>query len=218
LPENNPLAPQIAPFIDPAGITVVPLDTVKAGTTTKTRTISTTVVDSSGAFAVGTLVRIRTTGGTTVDPVTVDFSGTATVTWTPPDIAGNYTLTGTRATTTGLATVADSAGRIVMRRSVVVIAADPDASQSSVSVSPGTIAMAATATVSITVRDIFGNVVKTAVPANVSATATGGTIGAFACTNGVCSATYTPTATGTFTINAKVVGVDVPNTTTIIVQ
>jgi len=217
LPQNNPLAPQIAPFIDPAGITVVPLDTVKAGTTTKTRSVSTTVMDSSGTLAVGTLVRIRTTGGTTVDPVTVDFSGTAAVTWTPPDIAGNYTLTGTRATTTGLATLADSAGRIVMRRSVVVIAADPDASQSSVSVSPGTITMTTTATVSITVRDIFGNVVKTAVPANVSATATGGTIGAFTCANGVCSATYTPTATGTFDINAKVVGVDVPNNPAVIV-
>jgi hypothetical protein len=217
LPENNPLAPQIAPFIDAAAITVVPLDTVKAGSATKNRTVSTTVFDSSGAAAVGTLVRIRVTGGTATDPVTVDFNGTATVTWTPPDVAGNYTLTGTRATTTGLATLADSAGRIVMRRSVVVIATDPDASQSTVAVSPGTIAMSGTATVSITVRDIFGNIVKTVTSTSVSATASGGTIGAFSCVNGVCTATYTPTATGTFNITAQVGGVNVSNNPAVIV-
>lgn len=217
LPQNNPLAPQIAPFIDPAAITVVPLDTVKAGSSTKTRIVTTTVFDSSGAPAVGTLVRIRVTGGTANDPVTVDVNGSASVTWTPPDIAGNYTLTGTRATTTGLATLADSAGRIVMRRSVVVIPSDPDASQSTVAVSPGTIAASGTATVSITVRDIFGNIVKTATAANVSATATSGTIGSFTCTNGVCTATYTPTATGTFNITGKVMGVDVSNNPAVIV-
>ena len=208
LPSSNPLAPQVAVITDPAVITLGALDTVKAGTTT--RVISTTVLDSNAVAAVGSWVRFRASAGVTPDSVQVDGNGNAIVTWVPPNLAGPYTLTGVRGKPTPLTTVSDSTGRIVIRRSTVVIASDPDASASTVSVSATTIAINATATVTIVVKDQFGNTVKTATPASFTLTTSRGAFSALACVQGVCTATYTAPATaGVDNIALRILGVDV---------
>ena len=212
LPVNNPLAPQVPVVVDPGSFTLVALDTVKAGTTLKV--VSTTVFDSNAVAAIGSWVRFRASAGVTPDSVQVDANGLATVSWFPPNTIGRYTLTGLRGKPTPLTTLADSAGRIVIRRTVEVIASDPDPTTSTFSVSATSIAINTTATVTIVVRDRFGNLVKAATPAAfaLGATAGRGTFSAVACgsNTGICTATYTAPATaGVDQITAKILTFDV---------
>jgi len=210
LPANNPLAPQIPVVVDPAILTLAALDTVKAGTTLKV--VSTPVLDSNAVAATGKWIRFRASAGVTPDSVQVDANGLATVSWFAPNFAGPYTLTGLRGKVTALTTLADSAGRIVIRRSVVVIAGDPDPTTSSLFVSPTTLAINTTASVTITVKDQFGNLVKSATPAAFTLTATRGAFSAVACgaNTGICTATYTAPATaGADQISAKILAFDV---------
>jgi hypothetical protein len=208
LPSSNPLAPQVPVVTDQAVVTLGALDTVKAGTTT--RTVGTTVFDSNAVVAIGSWVRFRASAGATPDSVQVDGNGFATVNWVPPNLAGPYTLTGVRGKQTPMTTVADSAGRIVLRRSVVVIASDPDALNSTVSVSATTIASNGMASVTIVVKDRFGNTVKTATPADFVLTTSRGAFSALACVQGVCTATYTAPATaGVDNISVKILGFDI---------
>ena len=108
-------------------------------------------------------------------------------------------------------TLADSAGRIVIRRSVVVIAGAADPSSSTVVMAPTTLAINATSALTITVRDQFGNLVKTPTSADLPAiTATRGAITAPSCTDGICTATYTAPATaGSDTVVVRILGVDI---------
>jgi hypothetical protein len=212
LPVNNPLAPQVSVVVDPATLTLAVLDTVKAGTTLKV--VSTAVLDSNAVAVVGSWVRFRASSGVTPDSVQVGANGLATVSWFPPNIIGRYTLTGLRGKATPLATLADSAGRIVIRRSVEVIASDPDPMTSTfaVSVSPATMAINTTATVTITLKDSFGNLVKAATTSMFTLTMTAGAFSAIACgsNTGICTATYTaPAAAGPAQIAAKILGVDI---------
>jgi hypothetical protein len=98
---------------------------------------------------------------------------------------------------------------------VVVEVGDPDPTTSTLSVVASTITQGNTTTVQITVRDRFGNVVTNAKPADISATTTIGTIGAFTCSNGVCSATFTGSTPGTATITGSVGGVPMSPAATI---
>ena len=210
LPANNPLAPQIPVVVDPAILTLAALDTVKAGTTLKV--VSTTVLDSNAVVATGKWIRFRASAGVTPDSVQVDANGLATVSWFPPNISGPYTLTGLRGKPTALTTLADSAGRIVIRRSVVVIAGDPDPTTSSLFVTPTTLAINTTATVTITVKDQFGNLVKSVTPAAFALTTSRGAFSGLACgsNTGICTATYTaPTTAGADQISVKILGLDV---------
>jgi hypothetical protein len=210
LPSANPLAPQVPVVVDAAIISIGALDTVKAGATQKV--VSVAVLDSNAVPAAGSFVRFRASLGVTPDSVPVNLGGVATVTWTPPDLAGPYTLTGVRGAQTALTTLADSLGRIVMRRSVVVIASDPDPTKSTAAINATTIAVNATATLTITVRDIFANVVKTATPAAFTTTVTRGALSGMACTLGICTATYTAPATvgtGADAISVKILGSEI---------
>ncbi|MGE5100446.1 MAG: invasin domain 3-containing protein, partial [Deltaproteobacteria bacterium] len=211
LPDSNPLAPQDPVLTDPAVINLVAADTVLAGATS--RQVSVTVLDSLAQTVTGATIDFFTQFGAIPASVVTNSSGVATATWTPPDSAGSYTLTGVRNTGAALSTLADSAGRIVIRRSVVVKASAPSATKTSTAVSPTSIAAGATTTLTVTVRDAFNNVVKTATSADFAVTITGGgTLDAFACTNGVCTATYhAPGAPGAVSIAVKIGGVDVVN-------
>jgi hypothetical protein len=207
LPDSNPLAPQIGVTTIPAVITIPVLDSVKAGATA--HVISVTVLDSNGVSATGSWIRFESTGGVVPDSVQVDGNGVATVTWIPPDLADAYTLTGTRSPTTPTAPVTTT-GRIVIQRSTVVIAADPSATKSTLAVSATSIAAGGTATVTIVVKDKFGNVVTTAAPTDFTLTATRGTFGAVTCTLGTCTVTYTAPATaGGDSISVKILGVEI---------
>lgn len=205
LPNQHPQAPQIDPLIDDAEISLFKADTAIAGATT--RQLSVTLLDSLARPAVGAFVSFTAPQGAIPSSVQADANGAATVNWAPSNVAGSYTLTGFR---TGITTPADSVGRIVIRRSLVVIAAAPSAAKTTVAINATTIATNGTATVTVTVRDAFNNTVLTAVPGDFAITVTRGALGAVACTNGVCTATYTaPATTGADAITVKIGGVNV---------
>lgn len=210
LPDSNPLAPQVAIVTDPAVISLVAADTVVAGATS--RQVSVLVLDSLAQPLSGATVAFSTEAGATPASVLTNSSGVATATWTPPDVAGAYTLTGVRLTGATLATLTDSAGPIVIRRSVVVKAATPNATKTSIGMSTVTIAANGTATLTVTVRDAFNNPVLTATSADFTATPSAGTLGSFTCANGVCTATYTaPPAAGSASITVKIGTANVVN-------
>jgi Invasin, domain 3 len=206
LPDNNPLAPQVPVTINPSNISIVKVDTVKAGHTLLG--VSLTAFDSTGLPASGAPVVFSTPAGPVPATVVTDINGQASTTWTPLDSAATYTLTGVR--TTPLATLADSTGRIILRRSVLVVAADPDATKSTVEIAATTIAANGNATVTVKIRDIFNNLVKTTVPADFTVTVTRGAVGAFTCVNGACTATYTAPATaGADGISVQIGGIEI---------
>jgi hypothetical protein len=212
LPANNPQAPQVQVIVDPSVFTFAEIDTVVAGTTTRTYTF--TVLDSLGLPAFGRWVRFGTTGSSSVpDSVQVDVFGAATVTWTPPNIAGRYTLTGLRGTIAPMFFLSDSLGRIVLRRSTFVKHDIPDATQTVVSISATSIpATTGTATVTVQVRDRFGNPVRDASGTSFVAAVggAGGTLSGFTCGEGTCQATFTaPAAAGTSTISIQINAIEV---------
>ena len=210
LPANNPQAPQIPVTVDAAVFSIVKTDTVKAGTTTGT--IAVKVLDSTAQNAVGAWVRFRVSAAAPApDSVQVDQSGFATVVWSPPNLAGPYTITGLRGLPTAMNTLVDSLGRIVIRHTVEVVADVPSETQSTAAVSAVSIVnTTGTATVTVTLKDRFGNIAKTATAATFAATPSAGTLGAFTCNQGVCQATYTaPAAPGNVTISIKINGVEI---------
>lgn len=215
LPQNNPAAPQIPVIVDPGIIAFMAADTVVAGGA-NTRTTSTLVLDSLGQAAVNRWVRYYISGVGAVDSTQVAADGTAAVIWTPPNIAGSYTLTAVKSTAFPLSTVGDSAGRIVMRHTVVVKNDVAVPQTSTLAVSSNNMAQGAQATIFFSAKDQFGNPVKNITPADfvlaASGAGGGGTIGAVTCSpaTGVCTATYTaPGTAGVATITAKIGGVDV---------
>jgi hypothetical protein len=205
LPENNPLAPQIPVIINPSNFTVLKADTVKAGATQTA--VSITVFDSTAQPAAGAPIVFKTNVGSPPATAVTDINGQAVAVWTPPDSAGYYTLTGIRPASGALTTLADSTGRIVVRRSIRVIA---DPTLSTVEVTATSLAAGGTTTVTVKVRDVLGNLLKTAVPSDLTVTITRGAVGAFACSLGVCTATYTAPATpGADTISVKIGGIEI---------
>lgn len=208
LPDSNPLAPQVAVTLNISNISVLAADTVKAGTTQVV--VPLTLLDSMAHPANGAVVTFATSFGAVPPSLVLDANGQGNVVWVPPDSAASYTLTGVRPSTPAPASVADSAGLIVVRRSVQVIATDPSATKSTVEISASSIAANGTATITVKVKDRFGNIVKTAVPTDFAVTITRGTAGAFACASGVCTATYTAPATaGADGISVKIGGVEI---------
>jgi hypothetical protein len=214
-PGNNPGAPQLPVTVDVGIISFLPADTAVAGSGVAMQRITSTVVlDSNAAPAVGKSVRFYISNLAGLDSVPVAFDGTASVIWTLPNIAGPYTLTGVRSTTTPLSSVPDSAGRIVMRHTVVVKNDVPVAATSTLAVGATTLNQGTTTTIVVTVKDQFGNPVLNVTPADFVLAATGagggGTIAAATCsaTTGVCTATYTaPAVAGAVSISATIGGV-----------
>jgi len=186
---------------------LVHLDTVKAGATTVIATM--TVADSNVGAAAGSFVRFRTSAGGIPDSVQVGSGGLASVAWAPPNLAGSYTLTGVVGSPAVPLVSTDSSVRTVLQRSVVVIASDPSATKSTVSVLATSIAAGGTTTVTVVVKDQFGNTVTTATPADFTVTVAGGIIGGMACTLGVCTATYTAGAAGPGSISVKILGIEI---------
>lgn len=210
LPEANPLAPQIPYAIDPATITLLQRDTVVAGLTT--RNISVPLLDSLAQPAPLKWVRFGVSFGAVPDSVQSNAAGVMSTSWTPPDSAAAYTLTGLRGPLTTPLTVADSAGRIVIRHSVVVVADTASPLKSTVGISATSIPKNGTATVTVTMKDRFGNPVKNAKPTDfVLASGVGmGTFGAVTCDTGVCTVTYTaPAAAGPDVVSATILGANI---------
>lgn len=208
LPDSNPLAPQVPVIVDPALIALIHLDSVKAGATTTIASM--TVADSNVNAAAGSFVRFRVSAGVAPDSVQVGAGGLASVVWAPPNVAASYTLTGVVGAPAVPLVSTDSSVRTVLQRSVVVIAGDPSATKSTVSVLATSIAANGSTTVTVTVKDQFGNIVTTATPASFTISATRGAISGTACTLGVCTATYTAPATaGADAISVKILGIEI---------
>ena len=215
LPSSNPAAPQFPPIIDVSQITIlsdlaITDRQVTAGTTSLV--VSGAAFDSIGQGAVGRWVRFGTSFGIAPDSVPIDVSGLYTTVWTPPDSAATYTLTGVRGAATPLATLNDSAGRVVYRRTVTVVADIPSSLKSTIAISATTIAVNGTATVTVRVKDRFGNPVKTATPADfvIASGAGAGTFSGATCSLGVCTVTYTaPAAPGPDMVSVKIGGLEI---------
>lgn len=101
------------------------------------------------------------------------------------------------------------------RLSVTVTAGAADPATSTITVVDSVVAQGGTTIVRITLLDRFGNPVTAGTAPTVSATPTSGTLGAFTCVNGVCSATYTGTTLGTSTITGSIGGTPMPTTTSV---
>jgi hypothetical protein len=205
LPDSNPQAPQVEVTVLPSIVSLIGADTVKAGATG--RVVTVTLLDSTGAAVVGAVVRFDVAHGIIPAPAVSDGNGVVQVAWFPKDSTGSYTLTGVR----DLAgTPAVSTGAIVIRRSVVVVAGAADAVKTTIGAGATTIAQSTNTTITVTVRDAFNNPVLSAVPGDLTMAATAGTLSAGACTNGVCTFTYTaPASAGPATITAKLGAADV---------
>jgi hypothetical protein len=217
LPSNNPGAPQIPVTVDAGIITFEAADTVVAGGATQ-RLTSTIVLDSLGQVPAGKWVRYYISNIAGLDSSQIAADGTVTIIWTPPNIAASYALTGIMSSPIGFNTVADSAGRIVIRHTLVIKNDVAIATQSSLAVGSTTVAQGGQTTIVVTVKDQFGNPVLNVTPADITLAASGvgggGTIGALTCSNttGICTATYTaPGAAGATSISAKIGGADILN-------
>ena len=209
LPESNPLAPQIPITLNQAVITVLKVDTATAGLTP--RSVSGSVIDSTGLPPVGQVIRFGASYGPFPDPAVILANGSITTVWVPYDTAASYTLTGVLGAPAELTTAADSAGRVVVRRSVLIKPDVPSPLKSTVAISATTIVNGGTATVTVTVKDKFGNIVKTAVPSDFTLIPSGtGSFGAVTCTLGVCTVTYTaPAVAGPATISVRITALDI---------
>jgi hypothetical protein len=213
LPSSNPLAPQITPFIDTSKITLLQRDTATAGAAVRPVTVS--ALDSVAQPAAGKWVRFGTTFEPQPDSVLLDGTGSASTIWFPKDSAMLHTLTALRGIPGGPTTLADSAGRIVLRRSVLVIPNVPSAIKSTLAITGSTtIAANATATVTIIVKDQFGNIVKTALITDFTLTSGvgAGTFSGLACVAGTCTATYkAPAVAGPDAIHVQIAATEILN-------
>jgi hypothetical protein len=210
-PAANPGAPQVPFVIDTAQVAVTVADSAAAGATG--RTFSALVFDATGLPAVGRWVRFLADAGTVVpDSALTDLNGNVTVTWTPPNTSGRHVLTGLLRGTPAPVTVADSAGLVVLRRSVFVNAGPPSPIFSTMAMTATIIPVTMTATLQVIVRDAFGNTVLGALPTDIVVTPTTGTIGPVTCVQGQCTATYTaPAVAGPDSIAVTIMAVAILN-------
>ena len=191
-PEVNPLAPQIPVITHAMQMNIRPSQSVVAGSAASAVAITGIAFDSTGQAAKGRSIVFSVSAGAAPGNVEVDQAGNFTQTWFLPTVADHYTLTGVL-----LGSTLDPFDHTVVRRSVTVTPDVPSELRTSASISATTLAVNATATLTITVRDKFGNIVKTAAPTDfvTSASVGGGTFSGAACTAGVCTVTYTAKAT-----------------------
>jgi hypothetical protein len=210
-PAVNPGAPQVVFTTDTAQVAVTVADSAAAGATA--RTFTALVFDATGQVAAGRWVRFLADAGLVVpDSALTDINGNVTVNWTPPNASGRHVLTGLLRGATPPVTVADSAGLVVLRRSVFVNGGPPSPIFSTMAMSITTIPKSTTATLTVVVRDSFGNVVTGAVPTDIVVTVTTGAIGPVTCVQGTCSATYTaPGAPGPDSIAVTIMAVAILN-------
>jgi hypothetical protein len=174
-------------------------DTVPAGDSASTITV--TVLDATGAPMSGVPVTLSATGSgnTIVQPA--------------PSGADGVTTGKLSSTVAGSKTVTATAGGVALSQHAVVtvIAADPDATRSSVSANPTTIAAGnGSATITVTVRDQFDNPVRGANVA-LEASGTGNTLTQPGPTNtlGVTSGMLSSTDAGTTIVRATAGGVEI---------
>jgi hypothetical protein len=206
-PEANPLAPQIPVIVQEMQMNIRPSQTVVAGSAAASLPVTGVAFDSTGQPAQGRPIVFSVSAGGIPAGVTVNENGLFTQIWNLPTVADHYTITGVLQGST-----LDPFDQTVVRRSVTVAPDVPSATRTTASMSATTLAANATATLTVTVRDKFNNIVKTATPADFDTPVNpgGGTYSGAACANGVCTVTYTAKATsGADLIHIRIGGADV---------
>ena len=212
LAANNTGAPAVMMARDTAAVQSLPSMSVVAGSDSAAKVVSATALTYGAATLANAWVRfIPSAGVTTADSALTNGSGIAQVTWTLPTTAGSYRFTALQRQ--GLVpplTATDSAGLILARRTVLVVADEPSAVMSAVSVVAGPYARATGYTITVNLKDAFGNPFGQATPTSFTATASVGSLGPFSCTGATCTATYTtPNAAAPgATISIQIGGVD----------
>ncbi len=176
---------------------------------------------SGAAFTTQPVVQIRdashnvVTSSTANVTMTVDNGGTIVGTSTVAAVSGVATFTnvgiaGTAGSTYTLTFA--STGLTSTTQSIAPTAGAPSASTSALSVGSTGLSTGGTTTITVTVKDAFGNVVTTATPSSIALATDLGSIGTVSCTNGVCTATFTaPGSNGTANISAKIGGTSIQN-------
>jgi hypothetical protein len=185
-----------------------------AGTT---QTVTITAYDANGNVATGyTGPKTLTFSGASVSPagfaptmVSPVFGAATPITFAAGTATAPMTLYAAET-----AVIAATDGSIAAtnddRLTVLVRRAAPDARQSTLVLSRNTVEVNGTILVTVTVRDAFGNIITDATPDLFAGTAGVGGLGAFTCTNGVCTATYTAPATaGSDSIRVRIGGTDI---------
>jgi hypothetical protein len=205
---NNPTAPALpAVVVDTSNVQIVPAISIAAGAGGSAQAISLVLRSPTGGALANAWVRFKATAGTvSADSVQTDAAGNVSVSWTPPTAAGVHVLTGTLASAGAPITATDSAGFVVLRRKVTITAGAASPTASSVAIRTATFVAGDTATVTLTVKDAFGNFATATTFADVVITPTGGTIGGVNCLSGVCTTIFTATTAGAGSIAASVGG------------
>jgi hypothetical protein len=168
------------------------------------------VVDAAGRLMTNATDSITVT----LDPASGTAGATLFGTAAGRAIGGQATFAGLslQRAGTGYRLIATSPTITVRDTAVTaVVAAAASAAQSTIAVSETLRSIGQTATVTVTLRDQFGNPVLTATPATFVPSATLGTLGTFTCVNGVCTATYTATTVGNATVGATIGGTQLSN-------
>ncbi len=202
---NHAGAPAVTVARDTAAIQSLPAMTVVAGSDSVAKVVAVSVRTYAAVAVPSAWVRYVASGGvTTADSIQTGADGSGTVTWTAPTTVGTYRLTVLKREGALPVTAADSAGLILARRTVQVIAAAAHPTTSRVTPTDTLINAAGTTTLSLAAKDAYGNVTTTIVPADIVTTVLTGTIGAWTCASSTCTATYTaPITVGTDTVSVK---------------
>jgi adhesin/invasin len=209
LAASNVGAPAVPLAVDTAQIQSVPPYAAVAGSDSIARTVAASAKRAGGVPVSGAWVRFSATRGTTVpDSAQTSALGAVQTVWTPANRSGKAILTVIqRSGTTAPASVADSAGLILARRSVTVVAAPPSGAASSIRAADTVMTVGTTTTLTITALDRYGNAVNTVQPTDFNSIATTGSIGIWTCIANVCTATYTAAGVvGTATLSADFAG------------
>ena len=173
---------------------------------------------SGAAFTTQPVVEIRDalgvrTSSTANVTMTVSAGGTVVGTSTVAAVNGTATFTnagisGTAGTSYTLTFASPSLSSAT--QSITPVAGAPSASTTTLAIGSTAVSVAGTTTITVTVKDAFGNVVTAATPSDVTLATDAGSIGTVSCTNGVCTATFTaPGSAATATITAKLGGTNV---------
>jgi len=183
--------------VDSAKISHLPIITAVAGSDSAKHTVNVTAKTFAGTVVSGAWVRfVGSSGVLTPDSALTGSLGTTSTLWTPSGVAGTYRFTAIqRSGTTAPATVADSAGLILARRTVRITSATAVAGTSTLASNDTLLAAGGTTTYTLTAKDTYGNAVASIVPADFVVTTKFGSFGTWTCSTNICSATYTAATT-----------------------
>lgn len=210
LAASNPGAPATVLAVDTSVVSVLSAIALSADAINRAQGIALVLRAPGGLPLASRWVRFTATAGVlSSDSVLSDGSGNITVTWTPSTAAGRQILTGVLRPTGSVVPTTDSAGLIVVRRSVTIAPGVAVAARSTLSIRAVSFLAGDTASAVVRVRDAANNLVTSTVPADVAFLVAGGTLGVTTCDVGVCSALFTATTPPAGSINAQLAGVDV---------